>query len=218
MLVSEIIQSSPAVLRFNDQVKDAVELMQEYSVEHLPVLNNDSYEGLLSLDDLLSAGNTDTIASLSNKFIHIHIASGQHFFFALKLMHDSGITVLPVLNDTEYSGVITGKALLQYLATFLNVEIPGGIFVLEMPKEKYSIGELSRLIETNDAYITQLNTSIEKTTGLLIVTLKINKTEVSDILATLQRFEYKIRYYFGEEQYENGLKENFENLMAYLNV
>jgi hypothetical protein len=48
--------------------------------------------------------------------------------------------------------------------------------------------------------------------------VKINKTEVSDVLATLQRYEYNVRYYFGEEYYENALKENFENLMSYLNV
>jgi hypothetical protein len=41
---------------------------------------------------------------------------------------------------------------------------------------------------------------------------------VSDILATLQRYEYTVKYFFGEEHYENTLKENFENLMAYLNV
>ena len=104
------------------------------------------------------------------------------------------------------------------LYTLLNCDEPGGIFVVEMQKQKFSVGELCRLVETNDAFVTQLNTYTEHLSGLLIVTFKINKTEVSDILATLQRYEYKVRYYFGEEYYENELKENFDNLMSYLNV
>ncbi len=42
--------------------------------------------------------------------------------------------------------------------------------------------------------------------------------EISDIIATLQRYDYIIRYYFGEEEYENELKENYDLLMAYLNI
>ena len=71
------------------------------------------------------------------------------------------------------------------------------------------MGELCRLVETNNAVVTQLNTYTEHLSGLLIVTFKINKTEVSDILATLQRYEYNVRYYFGEEYYENELREKF---------
>jgi len=52
----------------------------------------------------------------------------------------------------------------------------------------------------------------------MLITIKINKTEISDIVATFQRFDYNIRYYFGEEQYANELKENYNHLMNYLNI
>lgn len=219
MIVSEIIQSSFPVLHYNDSIEDAIALFQQNNTDHLAVINNDNYEGLLSMDELLSAEETDTIAMLSDRFMHISIADNQHFLNALKFITQYGITALPVLsNNTEYLGAVTEKNLIQALNTFLNTDAPGGIFVLEMQKQKFSIGELCRLVETNDAFVTQLNTYTELISGLLIVTFKINKIEVSDILATLQRYDYTIRNYFGEEFYENGLKENFENLMAYLNV
>lgn len=218
MLVSEIIQSSVPVLRYSDTVEEAIELFQQNNIEQLPVINNDNYEGLLSIDELLSADTADTIEMLSDKLIHVHIAYNQHFLIALKLMNECSISVLPVLNNKEYIGAVTERSLIQCLGTYLNIEMPGGIFVLEMPKEKFSVGELCRLVETNDAYVTQFNTYTEHLSGLLIVTFKINKTEISDILATLQRYDYAVRYYFGEELFENDLKENFENLMSYLNV
>ncbi|MEO8710534.1 MAG: CBS domain-containing protein [Parafilimonas sp.] len=219
MLVSEIIQSSFPVLHYTDSVETAIELLQQNNIEHLAVINNDTYEGLLSMDELLSAENTDNISMLSDKFMHISIINTQHFLTALKLITEFGITALPVLtNNGEYLGIVTEKILVQCLGSFLSTDVPGGIFVLEMQKQKFSIGEICRLVETNDAFVTQINTYTEQLSGLLIVTFKINKTEISDILATLQRYDYTIRHYFGEEFYENGLKENFENLMAYLNV
>ena len=51
-----------------------------------------------------------------------------------------------------------------------------------------------------------------------MVTLKINKLEISDIIATLQRYDYSVIHYFGEEQYENELKNNYDHLMNYLNI
>ena len=219
MLVSEIIQSSIPVLQYNDTIDNAIELLQQNNLNHLPVLNNESYEGLLSMDDLLSAEDADVVSSLSVKFIHISVQYNQHFLTALKLITEAGLTALPVLSQTkEYIGVVTYESLIQSLGIFLSTDVPGGIFVIETAKHQFSIGELCRLVETNDAFITQINTYIEHISGQLIVTFKINKTEVSDVLATLQRYDYNVRYYFGEEPYENDLRENYDNLMAYLNV
>jgi hypothetical protein len=87
-----------------------------------------------------------------------------------------------------------------------------------MERKSYSFGEISRLVETNDAYITQFNTSSETESGLLLVTIKINKQEISDIIATFNRYEYSIRYFIGEEHYENEIRYNYDNLMTYLKV
>jgi CBS-domain-containing membrane protein len=219
MLISEIIQSSVPVLQYNDTVEDAMELLQENNVKHLAVLDNENYQGLISMDELLDASETDAISTLTDKFIHVQILYNQHFLTALKLITETGITVLPVISaNREYMGVVTERGLLQSLSVFLSTDLPGGIFVVEMQRQQFSIGEICRLVETNDAFVTQVNTYADHLSGLLIVTFKINKTEVSDVLATLQRYEYNVKYYFGEEHFENSLKENYDNLMAYLNV
>ncbi|HEY1871450.1 MAG TPA: CBS domain-containing protein, partial [Chitinophagaceae bacterium] len=159
MLASEIIQSSVPVLHYDDTVEEARELLQQNNIEHLAVVNDDHYEGLLSMDELESAGDTNAISTLSNKFIHVSIPYNQHFLSALKIIAESGITALPVLTaNGEYLGMITEKILVQTLSTFLNTDVPGGVFVVEMPKQKFSVGELCRLVETNDAFVTQFNT------------------------------------------------------------
>ncbi len=219
MLVFEIVQSTVPLLRYTDTVENAIEIFQQNNLFHLPVVDNNKYEGIISLDELLSAEDTDTLEALKDKLMHFSIAHDQHFLSALKSIAAYNISILPVLSaGKEYLGVVSHQSLLNALYTFLSCDEPGGVFVVEMEKPKFSVGELCRLVETNDAYITQLNTYTEQGSGLFIVTFKVNKTEVSDILITLQRYDYSVRYYFGEELYENELKENFDNLMAYLNV
>jgi len=94
----------------------------------------------------------------------------------------------------------------------------GGIIVLEMDKVSFSFSEISKLVETNDAQITQLNTYTDTYSGNFYITLRINKLEISDIVATFQRYEYQVKYYFGEELYENELRNNYDHLMNYLNI
>ena len=55
-------------------------------------------------------------------------------------------------------------------------------------------------------------------TGIMQVTIRINKAEVSDIVASFQRYDYNVKYFFGEELYANELRSNYDNLMNYLKI
>jgi hypothetical protein len=100
----------------------------------------------------------------------------------------------------------------------MSLHEPGGLIVLEIESNQYSFNEISKLVETNDAQITQLNTTNNPETGLMQVTIRINKPDVSDIVATFQRYDYNVVYYVGEEQYTNELRSNYDNLMNYLKI
>ena len=135
------------------------------------------------------------------------------------MLKEHHLSLIPVLSDKgEIIGIIHQEDLLTAVYHFLGGDEQGGIIVLEIEKRHFSFGEICRLIETNDAMIMQLNTSVQKDTGKILATIKINKMEISDIIATFQRFEYEVKYYFGEEHYTNELKDNFKHLMNYLNI
>jgi CBS domain-containing protein len=193
--------------------------MEDYDVQHLPVLSEEKYVGLVSKSDLLDLSEEQAIGFESTPILPYSIKGEEHFLTALKLAAEKEISLVPVINDqSELIGVISITELLYRLSNFLGNNEPGGVIVLEINKRNFSFGEISRLIETNDALITQCNTFTEPETGLVIITLKINKIEISAIVATFQRYEYIVRYYFGEEQYSNELKDNYNHLLAYLNV
>ena len=219
MLASQLINSGFPAVNLLDKLSFALQLMDEYDVQHLPVLSEEKYAGIISKDDLLDGYENSILATVENTFQRISVKGEEHFLVALKLISENELSLLPVINDQfEISGVILAKDLLHSLSRYVGNDDRGGIIVLETEKRNFSVGEISRLVETNDAYITQLNTYAEGDTGMVVVTIKINKIEISDIIATFQRYEYIVRYYFGEEDYANELKENYNHLISYLNM
>ena len=219
MLSSQLIHTTYPVLHLFDKVSFALQLMDDYDITNLPVISEEKFAGLISKEELLDADETITIAALQDHFIQKCVKSTEHFITAVKLASEHNLSLVPVVNDeVEIVGCISNKEILNALNSFIGNEESGGVIVLELDKRNFSFGEICRLVETNDAYITQLNTFVEATTGLVLATIKINKIEISDIVATFQRYDYSVRYYFGEEQYANELKDNYNHLMAYLNM
>lgn len=219
MLANQLITNHYPAVDPEDKILAALRLMDDFDILHIAVVDENKYLGIISKDDLLDADENMPVKSLTDVLLQKAVRSNDHFLTALKLSSEYGLSIVPVVNaEQEWIGAIPAAELLKATSQFIGADEPGAIIVLEMERKSYSFGEISRLIETNDAYITQFNTFFEASTGLLVVTIKINKSEVSDILSTFQRYDYSVRYYAGEEHYENELRFNYDNLMAYLKI
>lgn len=219
MLASQMINTGFPAVNLFDRASLALSLMDEYDVLHLPVLSEEKFAGVISKDDLFDMDEKALLASAETAVQKISVKGEEHFLAALKLIAENDLSLLPVVNEqSELIGVIPAKEMLRTMSGFVGNEDKGGIIVLESDKRNFSFGEISRLVETNDAYITQLNTHTEGDTGQLVITLKVNRIEISDIVATFQRYEYNVRFYFGQEEYANELKENYNHLISYLNM
>ena len=220
MLNKEIISASIPSLHLNDPVSQALDLMADFHVTHLPVVVEDKLAGLVSEDALLNVEDDSIrLSQLQGSFSKIAAHADAFFFEAVQMVNESALTVVPVIaGESEYIGSITATNLLRQLGRTGGVNDTGGINVLEMEKVSFSFSEISKLVETNDAQITQLNTYPDASSGSFYIILRINKLEISDIIATFQRYEYQVKYYFGEELYENELRSNYDHLMNYLNI
>jgi CBS domain-containing protein len=220
MLTGNLHTQTLPYLRLSDKVYQALELMNENHVEHLPIVDGDKYIGMISEDDLSQAENDhSTLEQFKQSIFNPSVKEDEHVLKAIQVAVQNGLTVVPIVGEeNELIGVVTYPDLLRYSSEFMSLNEPGGLIVLEIESKNYSFNEISRLVEGNDAQIKQLNTSIDPETGLMEVTIKINKTEISDIVSTFQRHEYNVKYYFGEELFENELRTNYDNLMNYLKI
>ncbi len=220
MLTRELLSQTLPHLRLEDKVYQALQLMNDNHVTHLPITDGEKFIGIISEEDLLQAENDHSeLSSLQQSFFDISVKEDEHFLRAVQLAADSGLSVVPVVNgENELVGTVAYNELLKFSSEFMSLSEPGGLIVLEMDNNHYSFNEVSKLVETNDAQITQLNTTTDPETGIMLVTIRINKPEVSDIVATFQRYEYNVKYFFGEELYTNELRTNYDNLMNYLKI
>ena len=220
MLTRELLSQTLPYLHLHDKVYQALQLMNDNQVTHLPIVDGEKFAGIISEDDLLQAENDNAdLNSLQQSFASISVKESDHFLKAVQVSAENGLSVVPVVNEeNDLTGTVAYNDLLKHASEFMSLNEPGGLIVLEMESNQYSFNEISKLVETNDAQITQLNTSNDAETGMMQVTIRINKPEVSDIVATFQRFEYTIKYFFGEELFTNELKSNYDNLMNYLKI
>jgi predicted transcriptional regulator len=220
MLINELILSQVPVLKTTDTKSFANSIFEECRLAQLPVLENEKLIGLISDSDLEEVDDNDTILILSDNLLNVFVYPDQHLTEGLKKISSNRLDLLPVIlpDSMEYVGSVIQSQFIQATNTYMNTAAGGAVIVLEMNPHQYSFGELCRLVETNDAYITQLNTYLHASTGMLAVSIKINKSEVSDIISTLQRYEYNVKCFFGDEQYANELRENYNQLMSYLNM
>lgn len=219
MIAAELISPSVPSLRMQDTLQQALEWMQEHHVSALPLCNEDRYVGMIHESDLLDA--TDETAALSTLAPDAEkVAVRQHAFFlsALNIMQQRMLSTLAVTGEDEvFVGIITMRSLLEALAKYNAAAEPGGVIVLQMRPIDFTISEIGRIVETNDARILHLNTWTDET-GHLLVAIKVNKTDILDILASFERYEYQVLQYFGENLSEEELKSNFDHLMNYLNI
>ena len=220
MLNKDVISVAIPTLHLDDTAAQALQLMAEFHVEHLPVVVDNKLAGLVYEDDLMDISNDSTpLSEIQSLFSKLVVKADNHFLEAVQLVNEYGLTIIPVIEgEQEFIGAISQGDLFKQLAKQTGANEPGGIIVLELEKRGYSFSEISKLVETNDAQITQLNSYYDNTTETFLVTIKVNKFEISDIVATFQRYDYTVKYYFGEELFENELRNNYDHLMNYLNM
>ncbi|MBP6699050.1 MAG: CBS domain-containing protein [Flavobacteriales bacterium] len=216
----DLIAPDVPPLRPLDDVGRALDWMEEFKVSHLPVVDNGRLVGLVKDQDLVDRNDARATVSSSMEQVEIpFVRAGQHIYEAMKLFSERGLTVVPVLDDMgRYVGCITEHEALKRLAQVTNIHEPGSIVVLEMNQIDYSLHEVARLVEANDAKVLSVYTHVLPDTSRVEVTLKINREDISDVLRSFERYEYFVKSTFQGSKLHEDLRGRYEELMRFINL
>jgi acetoin utilization protein AcuB len=220
MTAVELISDIIVPLRTSDAVGTAFSLMAELKVSHLPVVNNLSYLALLSESDL-EAGIKDKtpVGDVKLTLSRPMVSGNQHIYDVIRMMSEHKLSVLPVVDDDEnYLGAVSLQSLTAGLAGMSAVFQPGTVVILEMSQNNYSLSQIAQIVESNDARVLSLYLSPQSDSTMLEVILKVNKTDVTNIISTFNRYDYIIKASYGEDTDPADLKDRYDSLMNYLNV
>jgi acetoin utilization protein AcuB len=221
MVARELINHMIPPLKKSDPAKKATAWMEELRINQLPVIENGIYCGLISEELILEDNdNSKEVSEYDLQGKSCQVNENQHFYDVLKIVSDHGVQLVAVLDDEKtFLGVISIKDTVTAFAQSAAVQSPGGIIILSLKQIDYSLSEISRLVESNDAKILSsiVNNDIFDA-NMIKLTLKVNKTDLSSIIATFERFEYKIIAKFEESKMESSDKERLDILFKYLDI
>ena len=99
------------------------------------------------------------------------------------------------------------------------MKMPGGIIVLELYAHDYSMAQIARIVEDNDAKILGCYVASATDSIKLEVTLKINQTDLTSVIRSFQRYDYTVKTsQQGYDRQEDVLRNHYDQFMLYLNV
>lgn len=221
MIAEDLINHMIPPLKGSDDAHKAIVWMEEFRCNYLPVVDGGHLLGFISEEIILETNDIDKQVGdfmLTGQTSYVHLDT--HFYDILKVATDSKLHMVAVLNeDQQYCGVITVQDTLTSFAQTAAVQMPGSILVLAMDFADYSLAEVSRLVEENNAKI--LSSIIKEDPldpGKVRLTLKINQSDVSRITATLERFDYKVIGRYQESKPIENEKERIDMLLRYLDI
>ena len=89
---------------------------------------------------------------------------------------------------------------------------------MEMPFKDYSMSHIAQVIESDGAHILSASVSSTRDQNMIEITLKVDKVDLSRILAAFYRLNYNVTSSFHQSEHSEDLQNRYEGLMNYLNM
>lgn len=208
-------------LKTTDRVAQALDWMTEYQTPQLVVAEDDKYRGIVLEDVLMDA--IDDQAMLGEVILQHPDVFGnedQHIYELLRLANQYHLKVIPIVDE---DGLLTGSVLvsdlLERFADSLGIQELGAVLVLKVAERDYSLAEVSRLIEANGTKVISsyyASAATYENPDDARLTLKLNRTNINPVVATLERFGYAIEEAHANDPVDSIDQERLDSLLRYL--
>lgn len=220
MFIYQLISSDIPVLHPGDSGDKALQLMQELHLSHLSLVEGEEYKALIKEDDILNWQTPEAPLS-SAAFLNFRpvVYGNQHPYEAVRRAIQQHISVVPVINEqNKYLGSVSKDELLEYMSNNSGLDQAGGIITLEMKPVDYSLSEIARICENNDAILLNVQVFTYPGAEMMEVVLKTNTKEIQSLIASFERYEYTVKEVFGEMPAVESLLDRYQSLMHYINM
>ncbi len=232
MQVYQIVNVDIPVLKPDSNLDASLKLMLENHLNALPVVEKNIYKGLVTLNDIISAlyfGKTKkrktktvssepTVADIQKSAIKgiLHIS---HVYEVVKAFSDNNADLLPVVDEkNKYIGCILLREINKIIAELLTLNESGSLIEVEFAPYNYSLSELIKTIEENQARVSSLMMMPENSEShRQKITLRLNVLEGSKMVNILERAGYNAKLATDHDvDWSNEIQERAQELLKYL--
>jgi acetoin utilization protein AcuB len=221
MLAKEMISDVVPAVKTSDTGQTALNWMEIFRVSHLPIVNENDYLGLISDSDIYDLNQPEeAIGNHSLSLPRPYVTINKHIYEVLALAARHKLTVVPVLDEeNHFRGVITYNEIISGIASFSSVDQPGGLIVLKVLSQDYSMSRISQIVESNDARILSMYITSNPESTSLEITLKVNTTDLTSIIRTFERYSYEVTTWVTDnDELDRFYTDRYNLLMRYLNT
>ena len=221
MIASSLLSNVVPVLKKDDTCAQALGWMDLFRVSHLPVLDGETYVGLLSDEIMYTHGSIhDTIGMLDIPREMTFVYEDVHMYDVIGVASSRLLSVVPVLNRKEgYQGSILLTDILHNIDKLLCIDDPGGIIVLEVNKIDYSLAEVAQIVEYNEAKVLSCYVTCMPDSNKVEITLKVNTARIEPILDTFIRYRYVIKNTFvSGEDINEEMRDRYGQLLKFMEM
>lgn len=220
MIASELIVELLPPLLPTESCGKAMKWMSEFKLSHLPVVDGNELIGIVSEENLYDLNNEDVKLNASGcQFLNIYAHSNQHIFEVMNLMSENNLSVMPILDlNEEYIGATTLSHLMTLTTNTTSVKEPGGVIVVSVNQNDYSLAEIAQIVEGNNARILSSFITSSPDSLKMEITLKINVQDLGRIIQTFERYEYDIVESYQESEDNDDIQSRYDHLMKFLDL
>lgn len=220
MSIQKILTYDIPTILPGDTGEKAMRLMEENNIEQIPVVADKQYLALIKEDDMLDWDTAEKPISESGLLRYspaVNVTS--HAYEALRTAYNQNITVIPVVDkDNQYLGTATLESIMNYVAENSSLDSPGGVIVLEINPQDYSLYEVARIAESEEVSILTTQLFNNRATKKLELTMKTNKSHLDNLASTYERFGYTVKELYSEHTHKDDMMDRYDLLMTYINM
>lgn len=199
MLVRDIMRSPVETISPDTTLQDAYGTMQEKSIRHLPVLENGKLVGVITDRDLRLA--TSALApspfppgsKVSAVMCRTPLTADalDPIEDAARIMREQKIGCLPVTDDGQLIGIITGIDLLDALMRMTGVDKPSGRLEVRLPDHPGELARLTSFLSHRDINVHSILTYPDGPQCVRAV-LRVASIEVRLLAQDMRRSEFEV--------------------------
>jgi acetoin utilization protein AcuB len=195
MRVGEIMNKDPITIAPETRVGQALQLMQQHQIRHLPVIKDDVMVGWISartLREVLLASMLEVI-TVADVMVQapISVTADTSVEEAARLVHEHRIGGLPVLEGEKLVGVLTVNDLLGAFIVMLGLLRSSSRLDLLLDTKPKTLEKVSRLIQDSGGKIINIALGPTKDAKRCYF-FRIEKCDLEPIIATLKEQGYQV--------------------------
>ncbi|HAQ07533.1 MAG TPA: acetoin utilization protein AcuB [Bacillus bacterium] len=165
MIIEEIMKKNIISLFPEDSIAEAIKLMAEKKIRHIPIINQQqSLVGLLSDRDIKDAApsifhwdeHKDELEKPVKTIMSTNLITGHPLDFVEEVaatFYESHISCLPIINDKKLVGIVTETDLLHTLVELTGAHQPGSQIEVKVPNKAGMLCEIASVISVRKANI-----------------------------------------------------------------